>query len=119
MRKLWWVVCLLVACKSKTTDSASGGASAAAPYISILSPFDGQFIDEGEEVLLDAEGRLGDGSPAELSGLTWTSDDGLFFAEGSGVVVTDLHPGDYFLELEGTVAGEVVTDAVNVVVYSE
>ncbi|HCH66363.1 MAG TPA: hypothetical protein DFR83_26400 [Deltaproteobacteria bacterium] len=119
MRKRWWIVGLVVACGGKDTDSASASSSEGAPYITVLSPFSGQFIDEGAEVLLEAEGRMGDGRAAELSGLTWTSDDGLYFVEGNGIVVTDLHLGAYFLELEGTVAGEVVTDAVEVVVFSE
>ena len=117
----WLIPLLAMACGGKSEDSGAGeGASGTgAPYINILSPSSGQFIDEGEEVLLEAEGRLGDGSPSELSGVTWTSDDGLFAVEGNGLLVDDLHPGVYALELEGSVAGQAVTGLVEVAVYAQ
>jgi hypothetical protein len=112
---------MAMACGGKSGDSGSDGGTSGtgAPYINILSPSSGQFIDEGDEVLLEAEGRLGDGRPSELSGLTWSSDDGVFAVEGNGLLVVDLHPGVYALELEGTVAGLMVADRVEVAVYAQ
>ena len=117
----WLIPVLALACGGNAKDSGAGsGASGfGVPYMNILSPTSGQFIDEGEAVLLEAEGRLGDGSPSDLSAVTWTSDDGLFTVEGNGRLVDDLHPGVYALEVEGSVAGQAVAGRVEVAVYAQ
>ena len=114
----WLALGLLVACGGKSDDSAGGAAGTGTPYLNVLSPTSGEYLDEGQDVLLEAEGRRGDGAPAELSSVTWTSDDGLFSVEGNGLVVNNLHPGYYVLEVRGTIEGQDVSDAVEVVVYS-
>ena len=113
----WLALGLLVACGGKNDDSAAGAAGTGAPYLKVLSPTSGEFLDEGRDVLLEAEGRRGDGAPAELSSVTWTSTDGLFSVEGNGVVVNNLHPGNYALEVRGTIEGQEASDVVDVLVY--
>jgi len=117
-----WIVLAagLVACGGKDGDSAGAGDGVVAdPYMNILSPTPGQYVDEGEEVLLSAEGRTGLGELTELSDLVWESDDGVFRVEGNDVLVTDLHPGVYALLTEGVVAGQAVSGSVDVVVYAQ
>ena len=114
----WLALGLLVACGGKNDDSAASAAGTGTPYLNVLSPTSGEFLDEGQDVLLEAEGRRGDGAPAELSSVTWTSTDGLFAVEGNGLVVNNLHPGIYALEVRGTIEGQDVSDVVDVAVYS-
>jgi hypothetical protein len=113
-------MCLfLMACGGKDGDSSSWSEAASLdPYMNILSPTPGEYIDEGASVTLEAEGRLGDGAPAEVSEVSWVSDDGLYAVTGNPTVVDDLHPGVYALVATGTVAGRVVSQTVDVVVYA-
>ena len=113
------LVCLVVGCSGKSNDSAGSGAAVeAGPYINVLSPISGQFLDVGDEVRLEAEGRLGDHRSAELTEVVWTSDDGLYQVEGNGLLVDDLHAGLYALEVQGLIEGQPVTASVDVVVYA-
>lgn len=116
----WIPLCVwLVACGGKGGDSAGGGTVvAAAPYMNILSPTPGEYLDVGDAVTLEAEGRVGDGSLAAVEAVTWSSDDGVFTAEGNPVTVTELHGGVYALAAEGVVNGEPVSASVDVVVYA-
>jgi len=113
-------MCLFfMACGGKDGDSSSGGGAASLePYMNILSPTPGEYLDEGVAVTLEAEGRQGDGAPAEVSDVSWASDDGLYTATGNPTVVDDLHPGVYALVATGTVSGRAVSETVDVVVYA-
>ena len=113
------VAALLVGCGGKEADSASAGGAAGTPYINILAPTPGEFIDEGQEVLLSAEGRTGSGALTSISDVLWTSEDEIFEASGNDVSVTNLHPGAYELWVEGSVEGQTVMAAVEVVVYAQ
>lgn len=119
MRSWIWATAVLVACGGKDGDSGSGGTTVpSTPYMNILSPTPGEFLDEGQEVLLEAEGRTGEGALSPLSEVTWTSDDGVYAVDGNALSVTDLPAGVYALVAEGTVEGQVVSDSVEVVVYA-
>ncbi len=117
----WMVPLVWLGCSGKTEDSSAGSefSESADPYMNILSPTNGEFIDEGQEVLLEAEGRLGTGELGDLTDVVWASDDGVYTVEGNALVVTDLHAGLYTLNASGVVDGQAVSAAVEVAVYAQ
>jgi hypothetical protein len=89
-----------------------------APYMNILSPTPGEFIDEGVEVVFEAEGRAGSGALAELSEVVWTASEVDWTATGNPITVNDLPAGLYELLVTGLVEGTDVSSAVDLAVYA-
>jgi len=117
MRRWMCVVALCGACGGKEGDS--GSAVVAPPYMNILSPTPGEYVDEGAEVRLLAEGRLGSHAEAPIADVIWFTADGAFETSGNDVLVNSLHPGVLDLVAEGVVDGVSVTESIEVVVYAQ
>lgn len=103
---------LLAGCADKEADSGFVGT----PTLSITSPSDGAWLDEGAEVTLSAAGRNGAGAVANLSDLAWSTGD--WAVEGNDVVVTDLPAGNHTLEAQVLIEGELVSDSVEITVFA-
>ena len=103
---------LLTACGDKATDSGTTGT----PTLTITSPSDGAWLDEGAEVTLSAVGRHGSGVTANMSDLAWSAGD--WAMEGNDLVVTDLPAGNLTLDAQVLIDGEVVTDSVEITVFA-
>lgn len=103
---------LLAGCGDKTDDSAATGS----PTLTITSPTDGAWLDEGAEVTLTAVGRDGTGAVIDLSDLAWST--GGWAVEGNDLVVTDLPAGNHTLEAQVLIDGAVVSDTVEVSVFA-
>ena len=118
-----WTALLMVAagvgCSGKDEDSGNAaGPGGGAPYMNILSPSGGQFIDEGDPVLLEVEGRDSAGTEVPISEVVWSAEEVSWSAQGNAITVTDLPAGLYDIAVSGLVIGVEVTDVVEVAVYA-
>lgn len=104
-------------CGGKEGDSSGSVSASGEPYVNIVSPSPGAFLDEGVEVSLEAEGRRVDGSPAELEDASWTTDAG-FSATGNPVVTAELPAGVQNLTVTGSVEGTAVSATIEVSVFA-
>ncbi len=118
MKQGWLLVGLLglLGCGDKEEDTASVVVQGS-PYLNVLAPMDGAFLDEGQAVQLLVEGRHGDGSAADIVDVVWSGDAG-WSAEGNDIEVSDLPAGLYDLQVVGVVDGEAVAGAVEIAVYA-
>ena len=103
---------LLLGCGDKADDSAAPGT----PTLTIVSPSDGAWLDEGAEATLSAVGRDGAGAVIDLSDLAWST--GSWAVQGNDLVVTDLPAGNHELEAQVLIGGEVVSDSVDITVFA-
>ena len=113
---IWMTLAVGIGCSGSTKDEDSSAPST--PYLSILSPTPGQFVDEGTEVLLEAEGRSGTGALADLSEVVWTASEVDWTTAGNPVTVNDLPAGLYELVVTGLLDGTEVSSAVDLAVYA-
>ena len=118
-----WMALMVAAvglgCSGK--DGDSGGAVSpgdTAPYMNILSPSGGQFIDEGSPVLLEVEGRDSAGAGVPIPDVVWTAEEVSWSVEGNALTVTDLPAGLYDIAVIGVVTGVELSDSVEVAVYA-
>lgn len=110
----------LLACDATEKDSGSEEGS---PYVRILSPMDGAYLDEGVATLLEAEARAGDGSLLAFEEQPrWVLlEDGEaqgWDAQGERLEVDDLPAGIWELKVETSLEGEPVGAQVGLVVYA-
>lgn len=115
-----WLILGLMACDPTEKDS---GTEEGSPYVRILSPMDGAYLDEGVATLLEAEGRAGDGSPLDFEEPPrWVLlEDGAaqgWEAQGERIEVDDLPAGIWELKVETSLDGEPVSAQVGLVVYA-
>ena len=92
----WLALGLLVACGGKSDDSAGGAAGTGTPYLNVLSPTSGEYLDEGQDVLLEAEGGAEMVRRPSFVGHR-TSTDGLCPSRATAWWSTICIPGNYAL----------------------
>jgi len=112
-------VALGLGCGGKDGDSGGpDGTVPLAPYMNILSPSAGQFIDEGDDVLLEVEGRDGAGALVDATDVAWSASEVGWGTSGNAVTVNDLPAGLYDLSVTAVVEGVDVSASVEVAVYA-
>ena len=103
----------LAACSDRTLDS---GATPRSPTLTIVSPIDGVWLDEGADTVLSAVGRDASGSSVALDELLWSTEG--WEITGNDVTVTDLPAGNITLSAEIQIDGQAVADSVELSVFA-
>ena len=113
-------VAALTACGDKDGDSGGpvAGGGSGAPRLEIVSPRSGDFYDQGDTVLLDADARGADGAVVEPGDLRWSLVDGDWSASGDNLDVTDVPPGVWTLQADANVEGQPVQATAELIIYA-
>jgi hypothetical protein len=98
-------------------DKGAGDSGAQVVTLSIASPDDGAFLDEGRDVLLDVEARDQTGAEVYVTDVAWSADGG-WSAAGDEITVSDLPVGEYALRATAVYAGEALSASIDVYVFA-
>ena len=104
---------LLVACSDKAADSGEPPKPAS---LVIVSPMNEAWYDEGDEVLFLVEGRDPSGVESPVSDVSWISD--VWTGTGTEVTTSELPAGIIDFTVQGTVAGEALSEALTITVWA-
>lgn len=97
-------------------DKDGGDSGTSTVVLSIVSPDDGAFLDEGAEVFLDVEARDESGAELPVTDVSWEADG--WSAEGDEITVSDLPVGEFELRATGVNDAKTLSASIEVYVFA-